>query len=180
VFTVDGGNTSLWAYNMKPPTRPRSYHSILEFGMPGTWIPFAIGAKLGGPTARSLRHRRRSRGLQRHGAADRRARGRRHHRDLFAEGSWTRKSSTSASWPARRSGPPRARSAETSSPRGWAVTASTWIASWTSTARCGAREHDGPSLVCLRTDHDANLAVPAEMTSRFFEVYFGSGKPATV
>ena len=53
MFTVDGGNTSLWAYNMKPPTRPRSYHSILEFGMPGTWIPFAIGAKLGGPTARS-------------------------------------------------------------------------------------------------------------------------------
>ena len=23
-----------------------------------------------------------------------------------------------------------------------------------------AREHDGPSLVCLRTDHDANLAIP--------------------
>ena len=43
-----------------------------------------------------------------------------------------------------------------------------------------SREHDGPSLVCLRTDHDANLAIPAEMTARFFEVYFGPAKPATV
>ncbi|HWT49141.1 MAG TPA: thiamine pyrophosphate-dependent enzyme, partial [Mycobacterium sp.] len=44
--------------------------------------------------------------------------------------------------------------------------------------RC--REHDGPSLVCLRTDHAANLAVPAEMVARFFEVYSGPAKPATV
>ena len=36
-----------------------------------------------------------------------------------------------------------------------------------------AQEHDGPSLVCLRTDHDANLAVPEEMMARFFEVYSG-------
>jgi acetolactate synthase-1/2/3 large subunit len=39
-----------------------------------------------------------------------------------------------------------------------------------------AQEHDGPSLVCLRSDHDANLAVPAAMMARFFEVY--SGPPA--
>lgn len=31
-------------------------------------------------------------------------------------------------------------------------------------------------LVCVRTDHDANLAVPQEMMARFFEVYSG---PAT-
>ena len=49
VYTVDGGNTSLWAYNVLPPTRPRSYHSILELGMLGTGIPSAIGAKLGAP-----------------------------------------------------------------------------------------------------------------------------------
>ena len=36
-----------------------------------------------------------------------------------------------------------------------------------------AQEHEGPSLVCLRTDHDANLAVPEAMMKRFFEVYFG-------
>jgi len=43
-----------------------------------------------------------------------------------------------------------------------------------------AGDHHGPSLVCVRTDHDANLAVPAEMTARFFEVYSGPAKPATV
>jgi acetolactate synthase I/II/III large subunit len=36
-----------------------------------------------------------------------------------------------------------------------------------------AREHEGPSVICLRTDHEANLAIPAEMTARFFEVYSG-------
>ena len=36
-----------------------------------------------------------------------------------------------------------------------------------------AQAHDGPSLVCVRSDHDANLAVPAEMFARFFEVYTG-------
>ena len=49
VYTVDGGNTSLWAYSVLPPTRPRSYHSILELGMLGTGIPSAVGAKLGAP-----------------------------------------------------------------------------------------------------------------------------------
>jgi acetolactate synthase I/II/III large subunit len=36
-----------------------------------------------------------------------------------------------------------------------------------------AREHNGPRLICLRTDHDANLAVPPDMMARFFEVYNG-------
>jgi acetolactate synthase-1/2/3 large subunit len=36
-----------------------------------------------------------------------------------------------------------------------------------------AQEHPGPSLVCLRTDHGANLAVPEDMMTRFFEVYSG-------
>ena len=43
-----------------------------------------------------------------------------------------------------------------------------------------SREQDGPSLVCVRTDHDANLAIPAEMTARFFEVYSGPAKAGTV
>ena len=41
-----------------------------------------------------------------------------------------------------------------------------------------AQEHRGPSLVCIRSDHDANLAVPEEMVARFFEVY--SGPPELV
>jgi acetolactate synthase-1/2/3 large subunit len=36
-----------------------------------------------------------------------------------------------------------------------------------------ARAADGPSLVCVRSDHDANLAVPEGMVARFFEVYSG-------
>jgi acetolactate synthase-1/2/3 large subunit len=36
-----------------------------------------------------------------------------------------------------------------------------------------ARAHDGPALVCVRTNRDANLAVPESIVSRFFEVYFG-------
>ncbi len=36
-----------------------------------------------------------------------------------------------------------------------------------------AKEVAGPAVVCLRTDHDANLAVPPEMIQRFFEVYSG-------
>ena len=49
IYVADGGNTSLWAHSCLPPTRPRSYHSILELGMLGTGIPSAIGAKLGAP-----------------------------------------------------------------------------------------------------------------------------------
>ncbi len=36
-----------------------------------------------------------------------------------------------------------------------------------------ARAQDGPALVCVRTDKQANLAVPESIVSRFFEVYFG-------
>jgi acetolactate synthase-1/2/3 large subunit len=43
-----------------------------------------------------------------------------------------------------------------------------------------AREHDGPSLICLRTDHNANLNIPADMTARFFEVYGGPATEVTV
>lgn len=42
-----------------------------------------------------------------------------------------------------------------------------------------AKEVDGPAVVCLRTDHDANLAVPPEMIQRFFEVYSGPTPAAT-
>ena len=36
------------------------------------------------------------------------------------------------------------------------------------------------SYVFKDTDHAANLAIPAEMLARFFEVYSGPAKPATV
>jgi acetolactate synthase-1/2/3 large subunit len=43
-----------------------------------------------------------------------------------------------------------------------------------------AQQHDGPSLVCLHTDHDANLAIPEDMMARFFEVYSGPVAPEAV
>ena len=36
-----------------------------------------------------------------------------------------------------------------------------------------ARSYQGPSLVCIETSHEANLAVPEDMVARFFEVYSG-------
>jgi len=36
-----------------------------------------------------------------------------------------------------------------------------------------AREANGPAVVCLRTDRDANLEIPDEMFMRFVEVYAG-------
>ena len=36
-----------------------------------------------------------------------------------------------------------------------------------------AQEHNGPSVICVRTSKEANLAVPESIINRFFEVYFG-------
>jgi acetolactate synthase-1/2/3 large subunit len=36
-----------------------------------------------------------------------------------------------------------------------------------------ARALDRPALVCVRTNVQANLAVPQDIVGRFFEVYFG-------
>ena len=146
-----------------PPTRPRSYHSILELGMLGTGIPSGDRrqARRSRPRGR-VRHRRRRRGVQRHGAADRRARAACAHRDrlrrgLLDDGGAQRAGSSTE----RRSGRLRARSAGTSSRRASAATASTSTGSRTSSRRCArAQAHDGPSLLCLRTDHDANLNIP--------------------
>ena len=135
IYTVDGGNTSLWAYNMLPPTRPGSYHSILELGMLGTGIPSAIGAKLGAPHLL-------------YGTTFGTAQGEIRW-DLVAQG------------------------------LGCLGEYVERIEDLDGALR-RSREHDGPSLVCVRTDHDANLSVPAELMARFFEVYFGPAKPTTV
>jgi acetolactate synthase-1/2/3 large subunit len=36
-----------------------------------------------------------------------------------------------------------------------------------------AKTAKGPAVVCLRTDRDANLAIPTELMLRFAEVYQG-------
>jgi acetolactate synthase-1/2/3 large subunit len=36
-----------------------------------------------------------------------------------------------------------------------------------------ARKAEGPAVVCVRTDREANMAVPPELLLRFTEVYSG-------
>ncbi len=182
IYTVDGGHTSLWAHAALPPTRPRSYHSILELGMLGTGIPSAIGAKLCAPDREVVC-------LTGDGAAgfnvmelQTAAReGVAITVIVFAEGSWTMEEPNELELYGRTFG------CEQGDIR-WDLVAeglgchSEYVDRIEdldpALGRC--RAFDGPSLICLRTDHDANLAVPADMLSRFFEVYTGPPTEAEV
>lgn len=175
VYTVDGGNTALWAYSILPATRPRSYHSILELGMLGTGIPSAIGAKLGAPDrevvcvtgdgAAGFNIMEMQSAVRESLAIT---------TIVFAEGSWTMEEPNELELYGQTFG---TRQGEIR----WDIIAqglgcqSEYVERIEDLepALCRAQDHNGPSLVCLRTDHDANLAVPADMLARFFEVYSG-------
>lgn len=182
VYTVDGGNTALWAYNMLPPTRPRSYHSILELGMLGTGIPSAIGAKLGAPDRDVVC-------VTGDGAAGFNVMelqtAAREGLDITvvvcAEGSWTMEEINELQLYGTTFGTAQGDIR-------WDVVAQGLgchgeyvdrIEDLESALR-RSREQAGPGLVCVRTDHAANLAIPMEMTARFFEVYSGPAKPEVV
>ena len=181
VYTVDGGNTSLWAYNVLPPTRPRSYHSILELGMLGTGIPSAIGAKLGAPDREVVC-------ITGDGAAgfnvmemQTAARERLAITVIVcAEGAWTMEELNELQTYGTTFGTAQGEIR-------WDVVAmglgchAEYIERIEDLdpALRRAREHDGPTLICLRTDHNANLNIPADMTARFFEVYGGPAAEAT-
>jgi acetolactate synthase-1/2/3 large subunit len=175
VYTVDGGNTSLWAYSILPPTRPHSYHSILELGMLGTGIPSAIGSKLGAPDREVVC-------ITGDGAAgfnvmemQSAARERLAITTIvFAEGSWTMEEPNELALYGTTFGTAQGEIR-------WDLVAQGLgchgeyvdeIQDLEAALR-RAQDHDGPSLVCVRSDHDANLAVPADMVARFFEVYSG-------
>ncbi|MEO6627249.1 MAG: thiamine pyrophosphate-dependent enzyme, partial [Aquihabitans sp.] len=180
IYTVDGGNTALWAYALLPPTRPRSYHSILELGMLGTGIPSAVGAKLGAPDRDVVC-------VTGDGAAGfnimEMQTAAREGLDfttiVMAEGSWTLEEVNE-----------RALYGETfGTDQGdirWDIVAQGLGCHGEFVERMEdlepalrrAKDHAGPSLVCVRSDHDANLAIPAAITSRFFEVYSGPTEPA--
>lgn len=175
VYTVDGGNTSLWAYSVLPPTRPRSYHSILELGMLGTGIPSAIGAKLGAPDREVVCvtgdgaagfNIMEMQTAAREGLAITTI--------VFAEGTWTMEEPNELENYGRTFGTAQGEIR-------WDLVAQGLgchgeyvdrIEDLDAALRA-AQAHAGPSLVCIRSDHDANLAVPAEMMARFFEVYSG-------
>jgi acetolactate synthase-1/2/3 large subunit len=175
VYVTDGGNTSLWAHWFLPPTRPRSYHSILELGMLGTGIPSAIGAKLGAPEREVVC-------VTGDGAAgfnfmemqSAAREGLKVTTVVFAEGSWTMEEPNE-----------RLLYGQTF---GTAMGAVRWDRVGEGLGCVGlyaerleevrpaleaARAAEGPAVVCLRTDRDANLAVPGALLHRFVEVYQG-------
>jgi acetolactate synthase I/II/III large subunit len=175
VYCTDGGMTSLWSALALPSTRPRSYHGILEFGMLGTGIPSAIGAKLGatGRTVVCVT----GDGAAGFNAMEWQTAAREKLKIttvVLAEGEWTMEIPNEI--------------------QRWGTTfnTSTGEVRWDKVAeglgchgehvdaldglvpallRCQA--HEGPSVVGVRTSRDANLAVPGPMLARFFEVYFG-------
>jgi acetolactate synthase-1/2/3 large subunit len=175
VYATDGGNTSLWAHSCLPPTRPRSYHSILELGMLGTGIPSAIGAKLGAPErevvcvtgdgAAGFNF------MEMQSAA----------RDgieittiVFAEGAWTMEEPNERMLYGRTFGTEQGtirwdRVAEGLGCHGEYAERLEDVVP----ALRRAREAKGPAVVCLRTDREANLGIPQEMILRFAEVYQG-------
>src|SRR5690606_250183 len=154
---------------------PSSYHSILEFGMLGTGIPSAIGAKLGAPSREVVC-------VTGDGAAGFNVMelqvaardGIKGTVVVMAEGEWTMEMpSETERW-------------------GTAFGTAMGEVRWDLVAQglgchgeyvqpladlpaalVRARDHERPALVCVRTDKEANLSVPQDVVGRFFEVYFG-------
>ncbi|HVN84417.1 MAG TPA: thiamine pyrophosphate-binding protein [Candidatus Binatia bacterium] len=175
VYVTDGGNTSLWANACLPPTNPRSYHNILELGMLGTGIPSAIGSKLGAPDREVVC-------VTGDGAAgfnfmemQSAARdGVKITTIVFAEGSWTMEEPNERMLYGKTFGTAQGtirwdRAAEGLGCHGEYVERLAEI----EPALRRAKAASGPAVVCLRTDRDANLAIPMEMLLRFTEVYQG-------
>ena len=175
VYCVDGGMTSLWAAMALPSTRPSSFHGILELGMLGTGIPSAIGAKLGAPDrdvvcvtgdgAAGFNF------MEMQSAA----------RDgvkittvVFAEGAWTMEEPNELMRYGKTFGTQQGsvrwdRVAEGLGCHGEFVERLEDIGS----ALQRAKAAPGPAVVCLKTDHEANLSIPMELLMRFTEVYQG-------
>jgi acetolactate synthase-1/2/3 large subunit len=175
VYVADGGMTSLWAHWFAPSTRPRSYHSILELGMLGTGIPSAIGAKLAAPDRDVVC-------LTGDGAAgfnfmemqSAAREGLELTTVVFAEGAWTMEEPSELMQYGRTFG------TEMGEVR-WDKVAEGLGCQGLYVEKTGdldatlaeAKQHPGPSVVCVRTDRDANRNVPADGMMRFVEVYQG-------
>jgi acetolactate synthase-1/2/3 large subunit len=175
VYTVDGGNTALWSYAVLPPTGPRSYHSILELGMLGTGIPSAVGAKLGAPEREVVCvtgdgaagfNIMEMQTAAREGLAITTV--------VMAEGSWTMEELNELGLYGQTFGTDQGDIR-------WDIVARGLGCHGEFVERIEdlepalrrAQDHAGPSLVCVRSDRDANRAIPAAVASRFFEVYSG-------
>jgi len=175
IYVTDGGNTSLWANWFLPSTRPRSYLNILELGMLGTGIPSAIGAKLGNPAREVVC-------VSGDGAAgfnfmemqSAAREGLKLRTVVFAEGAWTMEE------PNERMRYGRTFGTEMGPVRwdrvGEGLGCKPFYAERmedVEAALKGAKAADGPAVVCLKTNKDANAAIPMELGIRFAEVYQG-------
>lgn len=175
VYVTDGGMTSLWAHWFAPPTRPRSYHSILELGMLGTGIPSAIGAKLAAPERAVVC-------LTGDGAAGfnflEMQSAAREGLDLtavvFAEGAWTMEEPSQLVQYGRTFGTEMGEVRWDEVAKGLGCQGlSVDKADDLDSVLDAAKRHTGPSVVCVRTDRDANRNVPTDGMLRFIEVYQG-------
>jgi acetolactate synthase-1/2/3 large subunit len=175
VYVTDGGNTSLWAHSLLPATAGRSYLSILELGMLGTGIPSAVGAKLAMPEREVVCvtgdgaagfHFMEMQSAAREKLAITTI--------VFAEGSWTMEEPNERTLYGRTFGTAMGTVRWDKVAEGLGCTAA-YVDRMEDLAPAleQARVSAGPHVVCIRTDRDANLAIPQEMFGRFFEVYQG-------
>ena len=175
IYVTDGGFTSLWAYWFLPPTRPRSYCSILELGMLGTGVPSALGAKLGSPDRDVVCvtgdgaagfHFMEMQSAAREGVKLTVI--------VFAEGSWSMEIPNEQMLYGKNFG------TEMGTVR-WDVVAQGLGCTGfyaerladVESALAKARDVAGPVVICVRTERAANLAVAPDPGMRFMEVYNG-------
>jgi acetolactate synthase-1/2/3 large subunit len=175
IYSADGGNTSLWAYWNLPSTRSCSYLNILELGMLGTGVPYAVGAKLANPDREVVCvsgdgaagfHFMEMQSAAREGLKLTTV--------VFAEGSWTMEEPNEQMLYGRTFGTKMGavRWDKVAEGLGCLGLVADDLAGLEA-ALDKARAHDGPSVICVHTDHMANLAVPQDALLRFTEVYNG-------
>ncbi len=175
IYTVDGGLTAVWSYSVLPPSRPRSYHSILELGMLGTGIPSAIGSRIGVPDREVV-------SITGDGAAgfnfmelqSAAREGIKITVIVFAEGSWTMEEPNELAHYGRTFGCEQGEVrwdevAEGLGCHGEYVDRIDQLAA----ALGRARESDLPAVICLKTDRDANRSIPSGMAARWKEIQAG-------
>ena len=175
IYTIDGGFTTLWAAATLPSTRPSSFHGITEFGMLGTGIPSALGAKLGAPDREVVC-------VTGDGAAGFNVmelqsavrEGVKLTVVVMAEGEWTLEIPNEMARYGRTFGTSMGDVrwdvvAQGLGCHGEFVESIDDLPAALTRARADAR----PSLICVRSSAAANLALPPDIGGRFMEVYFG-------
>jgi acetolactate synthase-1/2/3 large subunit len=175
VYCTDGGMTSLWSVIALPSTQPNSYHGILEFGMLGTGIPSAIGAKLGAPSREVVCVT--GDGAAGFNAMELQTAAREGLKITFvvmAESEWTMEIPNEMEKFGKTFGTSTGevrwdKVAEGLGCHGEFVDSLEALHA----ALVRGRSHAGPALVCVKTSKEANLAIPESGIARFFEVYFG-------